>query len=366
MFEMVSKGNALLRNLVGEKLDNGFLGIGQSLSNMMDELINHVVQYFDNPNPLAQEIENLKDISEYNNYMRKKLDDSIILEEEILVLNQNQPSLEQLNDLFTQQDAKFEEIKIQLFNESSTIHEELKEFKEAKSRKLNVDAKLDKVKNSIIAEIKYIGNKLLSFNSEVRLIPEEVRKSFNTMQRNIYTKLDNFEPLKTLIEDSMNNMMNRFESYMQNDVVKRFDDNGSIGRERTILFDQVKNYMQNEIITRIEDREPFSLIITDNISRMANDLKNYIHNLEIETGLDLINTLIQDNTTQILDKLIEGNNFNMINFEAIQTSLKRLPSFKDMENFFERMILMDDVVKQFEAQHNFIDNFQDNNIHILF
>jgi hypothetical protein len=40
MFEMVNKGNALLRDMVGERLDNGFLGIGQSLKDMMDDLIN--------------------------------------------------------------------------------------------------------------------------------------------------------------------------------------------------------------------------------------------------------------------------------------------------------------------------------------
>jgi hypothetical protein len=79
---------------------------------------------------LVKRIESLGDISEYNSYMRQRVDENTLIEEEILVLSQNQPSLEQMNFLFSQQDSKFEEIKIQLFNESSTIHEELKEIKE--------------------------------------------------------------------------------------------------------------------------------------------------------------------------------------------------------------------------------------------
>jgi hypothetical protein len=62
--------------MVGERLDNGFLGIGQSLKDMMMDLINHVAQFFENPKVLPKEIEELKDISEYNSYMRQKIDES--------------------------------------------------------------------------------------------------------------------------------------------------------------------------------------------------------------------------------------------------------------------------------------------------
>jgi hypothetical protein len=181
LFKLVAKGNALIRDIIGEKIDNGFLGIGQNLKDMMDDLINHIAEYFEKPKNLIEEIDELKDISEYNSYIRKRVDESVLLEEEILTLNQNQPSLDQMNNLFSQQEAKFEEIKIQLFNDSSTIHEGLKEIKELKRKKSNIDLKLNKFKNSIITEVKFVENKLSALQIETSSISGELKKSLNNV-----------------------------------------------------------------------------------------------------------------------------------------------------------------------------------------
>jgi hypothetical protein len=68
----VEKGNAFIRNSIGEKLDNGFLGISQVLKVIMDDLINHLAQYFEKPKSLSTEIGELEDISEYNKYLIQK------------------------------------------------------------------------------------------------------------------------------------------------------------------------------------------------------------------------------------------------------------------------------------------------------
>jgi hypothetical protein len=64
------------------------------------------------------------------------------MEEEILLLNQNQPTLEQILQQFSKQEASFERVRILLFGETTTIHDELKEIREMKSKKYNIEPQL--------------------------------------------------------------------------------------------------------------------------------------------------------------------------------------------------------------------------------
>jgi hypothetical protein len=72
------------------------------------------------------------------------------MEEEILLLNQNQPTFEQMIQLFLTQEASFERIRIHLFDETTIIHNELKEIREMKGRKFNIDPQLNKMKTALL------------------------------------------------------------------------------------------------------------------------------------------------------------------------------------------------------------------------
>jgi hypothetical protein len=119
--------------------------------------------------------------------------------------------------------------------------------------------------------------------------------------------------------------------------------------------------MQEEIITRIDDREPFRLIINDSVTRMVDEFKEYMQNLEISTNFELTETIIQENFKELFNKLIERNARDEDNFKLIQTNLKVFPNFKDMENFFSFVIKSDEIKNEFVAQRNFIDDFHNDN-----
>jgi hypothetical protein len=160
------------------------------------------------------------------------------LEEEILISNRNQLSLEQLTDLFSLQEAKLEGIKIQVIKESSTIHDELREIKELKNKKSNIDAKLNKVKNNIVTEVKYVENKLSALQSETSSLSGELKKSFSNAQRNIISKIEDNEPLKMVVNESAAK------------IIKKVEQSGiMIKEEVTNLFDRTKEYMQNDIVS---------------------------------------------------------------------------------------------------------------------
>jgi hypothetical protein len=152
---------------------------------------------------------------------------------------------------------------------------------------------------------------------------------------------------------------------MQNNVISRIDDKEPIkiivDKRTAELMNEVKVSMQNDVITRIEDREPFRVIISDNATRMVNEFKEYIQNLEIVTNFELTETNIQENFKELFEKLIERSPQENDNFNLIQTNLKTLPNFEDMENFFSIMVKTEDIKKEFDAQRSFIDNFLDEN-----
>jgi hypothetical protein len=379
LLNAVMDGTDQIKAVLLDKVDKGFIGKCMNLEREMGYLINTLPVYMNENRDLLKRIEGLNDISEYNSYMRKKIDDSSLVEEEILVLNRNQPSLDQLKELFTQQEAKFNEVRIQFSNENSTLLEELREIKEQRSKKSNIDAKLNKFKNSIITEVKFVENKVSALHSETILSSEGLKKSFNNMQHNIIAKV---KPFGIIIKESAKEIIDEFKTYIQGDVVKRFEDNEPtriiVEKEAGVLFDQVKNYVQEEIITRIEDREPFRIIVNDNATKMVNEFKEYMQSLEINTNFELTETIIQENFRELFDKLIETiiqENFKELfdksigrntqvdnNFNLIQENLKALPNFKDMENFFSIMVKTDEVKKEFDAQRSFINNFHDDNI----
>jgi hypothetical protein len=140
---------------------------------------------------------------------------------------------------------------------------------------------------------------------------------------------------------------------MQSDIVTRLEEKEPtriiVKEEIADLFNEVKEYMENEVITRLEDREPLKIIIKDNASRMANEFKDNMQNLEIVTNFELTETIIQENFKQLFERLTDENTYNVDNFNLIQTDLKALPSFRDMENFFSKIIKTDEVIKQFDA-----------------
>jgi hypothetical protein len=90
----VGDGNKSVKSIVTEKADEGFLGIYFSLKKQMDNLINSFPVYINKTDDLLNKVGELEDISEYNKYMRQKIEENVLLEEEILAINQNQPTLE--------------------------------------------------------------------------------------------------------------------------------------------------------------------------------------------------------------------------------------------------------------------------------
>jgi hypothetical protein len=92
--------------------DKGFIGKCNCLEIEMGFLLNTLPFYMNETKNLANRIESLGDIGEYNNYMRQRIDESALIEEEILVLNQNQPSLVQMNILFSQQNRSLTKSKL--------------------------------------------------------------------------------------------------------------------------------------------------------------------------------------------------------------------------------------------------------------
>jgi hypothetical protein len=293
------------------------------------------------------------------------MEDSALIEEEILVLSQSQPSFEQMNILFSRQESKFEEIKIQLFNESSTIHEELKEIKELKSKKSNIDSKLNKIKNSIITEVRFVENKITALQTKTELTPGEMKKSLKDMQLSIINKIEDVEPFKIIASDAATGIINEFREYTENNIVTKIEDREPIriivSERKAELINEIEEYMQENVVTRIEDREPFRLLINDNATRMVNEFKEYIQSLEINTNFELIETIIQESFKDSFNRLMERNIQEDNNFDLIQTELKVLPNFKNMEDFFSIMVKTDEVKKEFDFQRNFTDNFHDDN-----
>jgi DNA repair exonuclease SbcCD ATPase subunit len=183
---------------------------------MMDDLINPFAQYFGSPDSLSSRISELDDINEYNQYIRQKMEESVLIEEEILSLNQNQPILEQMNQLFTTQEANLERIRIQIFDESSVIHDELKEIKEIRANKMNIEPQLNKVKNSLISYIILNWNKMIELHSELEKLPSVFNSSFFNLLQTINQIKDNLETMpnketfQLIINDNATTIINEF------------------------------------------------------------------------------------------------------------------------------------------------------------
>jgi hypothetical protein len=105
LLNAIIDGNDQVEAVLLEKADKGFIGKCMNLEREMGNLINTLPVYMNENKDLVKSIESLGDISEYNSYIRQKLDESVLMEEEILIVSQNQPSLEQMNNLFYQQEA---------------------------------------------------------------------------------------------------------------------------------------------------------------------------------------------------------------------------------------------------------------------
>jgi hypothetical protein len=140
----VEDGNNLVKSVLLDKPDKGFIGICFNLKKEMDYLINTLPIYVSESKDLSSRIGDLEDIGEYNKYIRQKIDENILMEEETLSLIQNQPTFEQMMQQFMIQEENFEKAKIQLFDETTAIHEELKLIKEMKGKKLNMNHNLIK------------------------------------------------------------------------------------------------------------------------------------------------------------------------------------------------------------------------------
>jgi hypothetical protein len=52
------------------------------------------------------------------------------------------------------------------------------------------------------------------------LIPNELKKSFNNLQQNIITRLEDRGPFKIIIEESATGMINEFNDFMQEMDIK--------------------------------------------------------------------------------------------------------------------------------------------------
>jgi hypothetical protein len=110
------------------------------------------------------------------------------------------------------QEENFEKAKIPLFDETTTIHEELKEIKEMRGKKLNIEPQLNKMKNSIITEFRFMDNKI---QRNLENGQNKTEKFFNSLQQNINIKVEDREPFKIIIKESASEIINEFKEYMQ-------------------------------------------------------------------------------------------------------------------------------------------------------
>jgi predicted helicase len=83
---------------------------------------------------------------------------------------------------------------------------------------------LNKLKNSIITEVKFAENKLSALQTETRSISGELKKFLNSIQRNIITKIEDNEPLKLIINESATGIIVEFKIYMQSDIVRGLEE----------------------------------------------------------------------------------------------------------------------------------------------
>jgi hypothetical protein len=88
-----------------------------------------------------------------------------------------------MNLRFLSQEANFERIRIQLFDESPVIHDELKEINETKSGQINIEPQPDRMKSGIITHLQLIENKVANLQSSTDKIPSEPEKSFNNYNK---------------------------------------------------------------------------------------------------------------------------------------------------------------------------------------
>jgi hypothetical protein len=91
LLNAIVDGNDQVKAVLLNKADKGFIGECMSLEREMGYLINTLSVYVNENKDLVKRIGILGDISEYNSYMPQKIDESALVEEEILMMSQNQP-----------------------------------------------------------------------------------------------------------------------------------------------------------------------------------------------------------------------------------------------------------------------------------
>jgi hypothetical protein len=69
---------------------------------------------------------------------------------------------------------------------------------------------LDKVKNSINTEVRFVGHKISALQTKSDFIPSEMKKSLSNMQQNIINRIEDKEPFKIIVNDGATGIINEF------------------------------------------------------------------------------------------------------------------------------------------------------------
>jgi hypothetical protein len=212
------------------------------------------------------------------------------------MLNQNQPTLDQLNQLFDAQEKSFENIKIQLFNESSTIHEELKEIKENITRDTPLETYLRELDKKMESKLQSSENRLIFLQASGNDVPSEIKNDLKKIQSSI-RKINNPDTLldkntfQITIEDKAENLINQFKNYIQE-------------MEFTMKFDSLSDLIQNVIGNFESFQSNLSFIPTTQdiinlfthmadkefISIKFNEQESFITNQFLDNGVHFSNT----------------------------------------------------------------------------
>jgi hypothetical protein len=109
--------------------------------------------------------------------IQRDLSERKILHEEILLLNQNQPSLEELSQLFTIQEESLEKIRIQIFNEISVLQDVMKDFYDVQIGVGVVGSSVKSAKDIIIRSVQTNRKSLAIIHDKLEALPAVIGES---------------------------------------------------------------------------------------------------------------------------------------------------------------------------------------------
>jgi hypothetical protein len=120
----------------------------------------------------------------------------------------------------------------------------------------------------------------------------------------------------------------------------------------------LSNFQQNigSRLDQFPNSDTFQLIINDKATAIVNEFKNFMQDLDIKVSFELTNAIIRKNFIDVFSELTRVDNYNIDTFCLIQSSLKALPNFPDMDDLFSAMANTKFVASKFDEHYSLINN----------